>query len=212
MYNLSLMVMLDTIVTRIVTNIVSIITKKLLSPLYKTLIEILKKDYAMLDDMIDTRMNNILSKYIQAKRNHEYKINQERQKEQFYLQKVKNLMNSVIIPAMESVCESFKKHSGIDCIVTSIVTTDVKNFNFSEKGNSVLFMTFPQTKQDERRCYVMISHDIEESFFVTCVWNSDKPEISTKNSKMDSTDITKDSICNVILDTIEKNFSREWSF
>jgi len=177
------------------------ITKKLLSLLN----ELFKREYTMLDDMINTRMSNILSKYIQAKRDHEYMINQKKQKEQFYLQKAQNVLNDVITPAMESVCESFKKHSGIDCVVTR----DLKNFKFSDKGNSVLFITNLQIK-DESRCYVRISHDIDESFSVTCVWDSDGSQ--TEHYTMDSVDITEDSICNVILDTIEKNFSREWSF
>ena len=117
----------------IISTIVTSITKKFLSPL--------KRECTMLDDIlvtkIDSKMNNILSKYIQAKRNHEHTINQEKQKEQFYLQKAKSLIDEVMIPAMESVCHSFKKHSGIDCIVTQ----DLKNFKFSDKGNSVLFMT-----------------------------------------------------------------------
>ena len=187
------------------------ITKKLLSPLNELFNELLnelfKREYTMLDDMIDSKMNNILSKYIQTKRNHEYKINQEKQKEQFYLQKAQHLIDNVMIPAMESVCESFKKHSGIDCIVTSVVTQDLKNFKFSDKRNSVLFMTNPQILSDERRCYVWISHNKEELFSVTCEWNSNGAQI--ERFKMDSVDVTKDSICNVILDTIEKNFSRE---
>ena len=167
-------------------------------------------EYIILDDVMDSKMSNILSKYIQAKRNHEYMINQEKQKEQYHSQNAQNLINDVIIPVMKSVCESFKERSGIDCIVTSIVTTDLKNFKFSE---GVLFMTNPQIK-DESRCYVRISHvsnyDKEEIFSVFCEWNSDG--LQKEHYTMDSVDVTEDSICNVILDTIEKNFSREWSF
>ncbi len=55
------------------------ITKKLLSPF--------KREHAKLDDMVDTRMKSILSQYIQAKRDHEYMIYKERQKEQYHSQK-----------------------------------------------------------------------------------------------------------------------------
>ncbi len=60
------------------------ITKKLLSPLSKTLNELLYKTlkrHTKLEDTLDTRMKNILSQYIQAKRDHEYMVNESKQKE-----------------------------------------------------------------------------------------------------------------------------------